>query len=108
MTGLRIVTDSTVLIGLDRIGRLDLLPATFPGVVAPPAVVAEVGAAPDWLRVVAPVDPSLADALVLYGLDRGEREAIAQEHADSLLLIDERRGRRVLSPPGSGSPARRA
>ena len=33
-----VVTDSTALISLDRIGRLDLLPAVFPDVMAPPAV----------------------------------------------------------------------
>ena len=32
-----VVTDSTALISLDRIERLDLLPAVFPDVMAPPA-----------------------------------------------------------------------
>ena len=102
MSGFLIVTDSSVLIGLDRIGRIDILPATFPDVVAPPAVVAEYGAAPEWLRVLPVSDPAVADALVLQRLDAGEREAIAlaQEYPGSLLLIDERRGRRYALAAG--------
>lgn len=102
MTDTLIVTDSTVLIGLDRIGRIDVLPATFSNIAAPPAVVAEFGTQPDWLRLIPLRDPSRAEALVLYKLDPGEREAIvlAQEHAGSLLLIDERRGRRYAIAAG--------
>ena len=102
MTDTLIVTDSTVLIGLERIGRLDVLPATFSNVAAPPAVVAEFGSCPDWLRPVPLRDSSRADALVLHKLDLGEREAIAlaQENTGSLLLIDERRGRRYAIAAG--------
>ncbi len=102
MTDTLIVTDSTVLIGLERIGHLDVLPATFSNVAAPPAVIAEFGICPDWLRLVPLRDPSRAEALVLHKLDLGEREAIAlaQEHAGSLLLIDERRGRRYAIAVG--------
>lgn len=43
-----VVTDTSPLIALERIGRLDLLPSLF-SVCAPPAVVAEFGQRPDWL-----------------------------------------------------------
>lgn len=43
-----IVTDSTCLIGLER---LDLLPAVFPDVTAPPAVIEEFGTSLGWLAV---------------------------------------------------------
>ena len=45
------VTNSTCLIGLERIERLDILPLVFDTVFAPPAVVKEVRTFLDWLRV---------------------------------------------------------
>lgn len=46
-----VVCDSSCLIALERIGHLDLLPALFHPVQAPPAVRQEFGAAPEWLRI---------------------------------------------------------
>ena len=40
------VTDTSPLIALDRIGRLDLLPSTLGTVVAPAAVLREFGSRP--------------------------------------------------------------
>lgn len=40
------VVDSTCLLGLERIGRLDLLPALLQTVLAPPAVIDEFGSHP--------------------------------------------------------------
>ncbi len=102
MTGPLVVTDSSVLIGLDRIGGLGVLPTTYRDLASPPAVAAEFGAVPEWLRVVAPADASLAAALSLHKLDADECEAIAlaRENAGSLLLIDERRGRRYALAVG--------
>ncbi|MEQ8998233.1 MAG: hypothetical protein RID53_17195 [Coleofasciculus sp. B1-GNL1-01] len=45
------VTNSTCLIGLERIGQLDLLPQVFPVIFAPPTVVVEVRSTLSWLRV---------------------------------------------------------
>ena len=45
------VTNSTCLIGLERIGRLDLLPQIFDTVFAPPTVAAEVHSPLNWLTV---------------------------------------------------------
>ena len=47
----RAVVDSTCLIALERIERLDLVPRLFSQVFAPPAVVAKFGETPDWLDV---------------------------------------------------------
>ena len=90
-----IVTDSTALISLDRIGRLDLLPSLFPDIIAPPAVVEEFGRKPNWLRVET-VQGQKAVRTAQAQLDKGEGEAIALalEQEGSTLLIDERRGRR--------------
>jgi hypothetical protein len=54
MVKIAAVVDSACLIGLERIGRLDLLPALLDPVFAPPAVNQEFGAAPKWLTVERP------------------------------------------------------
>lgn len=96
-----VITDSTALISLDRIDRLDLLPAVYANVMAPPAVVDEFGQTPDWLVVRPPRDREGVRALRTK-LDVGEAEAIALalEHPGSKLLLDERRGRSYASELG--------
>jgi predicted nucleic acid-binding protein len=71
-----IVSDSTCLIGLERIRQLDLLPGLFDEVFVPPAVAAEFGTTLAWLKVRAPQDAAHVAALKLL-VDEGEAEAIA-------------------------------
>ena len=71
-----IVSDSTCLIGLERIRQLDLLPGLFDDVFVPPAVAAEFGIALAWLKVRTPQDATYVAALKLL-VDEGEAEAIA-------------------------------
>jgi uncharacterized protein len=56
MVKISAVVDSTALIGLERIQRLDLLPAMLDPLVVPPAVVTEFGSQPPWMTVAAPLD----------------------------------------------------
>ena len=70
------VTNSTCLIGLERIARLDILPQVFDTVFAPPAVAKEVRTSLDWLRVQTVANPSVTIALRTQ-MDEGEAEAIA-------------------------------
>ena len=91
-----LVTDSSALFGLDRVGKLDLLPALFPVVIVPRRVAKETGVERSWMEVRdVPDMPVLR--LLRAELDDGEAEAIAL--ATTLdgcdLLIDERKGRRV-------------
>lgn len=51
MKGL-VVADSTCLIGLERINRLDLLPVVFDPIVIPPEVEREFGGSFAWLKVI--------------------------------------------------------
>jgi predicted nucleic acid-binding protein len=71
-----VVTDTSCLIGLERIGQLELLPRLFEAVLAPAAVVREFGPTPAWLSIHPVPDPTLAAALGLV-LGPGEAEAIA-------------------------------
>ncbi|MEO0011945.1 MAG: hypothetical protein RLZZ535_334 [Cyanobacteriota bacterium] len=95
MTGLA-VTNSTCLIGLERIERLDILPQVFNTVFAPPAVAKEVQTSLDWLKVQAVANPSVVIALRTQ-MDEGEAEAIALalELENVLLILDDKKARRV-------------
>ena len=97
-----VVTDTSCLIALDRIGQINLLPTLFV-VHAPPAVVDEFGGQPSWLHVEPPPAPARVKVL-LKRVDRGEAEAIALAESyaspDVQLLIDEQKGRRVARQLG--------
>jgi predicted nucleic acid-binding protein len=92
-----VVTDTSCLIALDRVGVLSLLPQLYDDVVAPPAVIAEFGRRPDWLREEAVEDRAAVRRLLLRGLDWGEAEAItlARTLPATRLLVDEVRGRKI-------------
>jgi uncharacterized protein len=95
-----VVTDSTCLIGLERINRLDLLPALFDVVWIPPEVEREFGASYDWLQVEAPTDTALVNALKLM-VDDGEAEAIALAGEKQLkIIVDDRQARAVAKRLG--------
>ncbi|MCP3959708.1 MAG: DUF3368 domain-containing protein [bacterium] len=94
------VTDSTCLIALEQIGYLDLLPALFDPIQAPPAVEREFGAAPPWLTVVAPADVALAKALEMT-IDEGEAEAIALAiEREWRIILDDLQARAVAQQMG--------
>lgn len=90
------VTNSTCLIGLERIGRLDILPEVFSTVMIPLAVQAEVGLSADWLKVRA-VQNIAVVATLKTQVDDGEAEAIAlaMELGDVLIILDDRNAQRI-------------
>ncbi len=105
-----VVSDTSPITNLIKIGRLELLRGLFGEVVVPPEVFEELCILPaqaallsktDWLRVEIPQNPLLLEQL-LEQLDIGEAASIVvalQLHAD-LLLMDERKGRRAASALG--------
>jgi predicted nucleic acid-binding protein len=70
------VTNSTCLIGLERIGWLDLLPRVFSKVLAPPMVAKEIRTSVSWLKVEAVKNVAVVATLKTQ-MDAGEAEAIA-------------------------------
>lgn len=90
------VFDSTCLIGLERIGRLGLLPQLVRSMAVPPAVQAECGFALQGFDVQPPRNTPLVAAL-RAGLDAGEAEAIAlaSEVEGATLVLDEKKARRI-------------
>lgn len=101
-----VVADTSPILNLERIGRLELLPALYVQVLAPERVFLELSASEpfqkhSWLTIRA-VEDKEAVAELLRTLDAGESEAIvlAQEVGAELLLIDERMGRRIATERG--------
>lgn len=108
-----IVSDNSALSCLAQIGHLDLLRELFRSVVitttiqreglhprAPQALRALFTSPPEWLRVIQDPIPYLPQT---HSLDPGEASAItlAWVHRESsLLIIDEKRGRRIASALG--------
>jgi len=94
------VLDCACLIGLERIGRLDLLPALLEPIAAPPAVVQEFGSRPAWITEVTPSDRGMIAALRLI-VDIGESEAITLAYEKGVrLIIDDSKGRLVAQRLG--------
>lgn len=106
-----VISDSSVLIHLSRIDRLDLLRELFSVITIPPAVWHEVveegrgrtGASnvekareEDWIKIVPPQNELLL-RLLMRNLDFGEAEAIvlALERHASILLVDETDARQL-------------
>lgn len=92
-----IVSDSTCLIGLERIRQLDLLPGLFDEVFVPPAVAAEFGTALAWLKVRAPLDVAHVATLKLL-VDEGEAEAIAlAKEMGCQVILDDLQARKLAA-----------
>lgn len=87
------VANSTCLIGLERIGRLEILHALFEPLFVPPKVQEEFGSTLDWLTVQAPANIELVNILRSI-VDDGEAEAIAlAKEKGWLLILDDRKAR---------------
>jgi uncharacterized protein len=101
-----VVCNTGPILGLFRVGRVDLLPRLFPRVLVPRAVVNELLLAPfadvaelqRELGAFSIVDlPSQPDPLLLTELDAGEAAVItlARSMGGAGIVMDERKGRRV-------------
>lgn len=100
MVKIAAVVDSACLIGLERIGQLDLLPALISPVMAPPAVEFEFGPVPPWVLVRAPADLGMVAALRLI-VDAGESEAIALAYETrTRIILDDRKAREAAQRLG--------
>jgi predicted nucleic acid-binding protein len=110
-----VVSDTSPLILLGRTGRLGLLRDLFQAVLIPPSVLAEATMRSDdpgapeilaavdagWLRVVEPASTSLPrPARVLAGRGEADAIALALERGGTLLLMDDRLGRRSATAAG--------
>jgi predicted nucleic acid-binding protein len=99
-----VVSNSSPLIALDQIGRLDLAQNLFNQLIVPPAVVQEVSpqvALPHWIVEETLTQP-LASQVLAVSLGPGEREAIclAYERNAARLIVDDLPARRLAAALG--------
>ncbi|MEK6478454.1 hypothetical protein WJR50_13000 [Catalinimonas sp. 4WD22] len=97
-----IIADASCLIGLKNIEQIELLQKVYHKVIITPEVKSEFGEPlPEWIAVEDATDPVRLSILELE-LDKGEASAIALalENKNSLLIIDEGKGRRVATRLG--------
>lgn len=108
-----VVSDNSVLSCLAKIGELDLLRKLYGKITVTESIRAEASHAsapedlgklfstlPEWISVVADPSPLLEE---MEGLDQGEASAITltwQNRSTSLLILDEKRGRKVATALG--------
>jgi len=94
-----IIADTSCIIVLEKIGHLEILRHLFETITITPEVSEEFGTAlPKWVDTV-PVKDAQRQRLLELELDKGEASAIALalESDPHLLLIDERKGRRIAN-----------
>jgi predicted nucleic acid-binding protein len=100
-----VISNSSPLIALTQIGRLDLLRQLHTSICIPPAVAAEVeptvAKLPDWVIVQEPARP-LQPTAVSGSIGPGEREVISLglESGSALLILDEQPARRLATSLG--------
>lgn len=94
-----IIADSSSIIILYETELLQLLPSLFNRITITKQVEKEIRiAVPEWMKVQEPSNQKLVNDL-LKELDEGEASsiALAVEHKDSLLIIDEKDGRKIAA-----------
>ena len=96
-----IVCDASCLILFNKIGSLDLLHHVFGKILITDIIAKEFGySIPEWIQVCPP--NSILQKGLINILDAGEASAItlATELKDSLLIIDESKGRKIAQKMG--------
>jgi predicted nucleic acid-binding protein len=97
-----IIADTSCLIALSNIEQLDLLYKVYKNVTITPEVQNEYGQKlPNWISIEAVQDEKKISIFELE-LDKGESSAIALaiEKENSLLIIDEKKGRKIAKRMG--------
>ena len=97
-----VISDTSCLIILDKIGQLSLLKTMYGQVVTTETVAREFGQdLPDWINVVSPADTSMQN-LLKASIDPGEASsiALALEISPSLLILDDLRARKIAASLG--------
>ena len=92
-----IISDTSCLIVLSNIGKLEILQKLFNTIIATPDIVYEFGdVLPDWIEIVA-VKDKCKQHLLETQVDKGEASAmaLALELSKSLLIIDDLKARRL-------------
>ena len=90
-----IISDTSCLIILDKIGELQILYKLFGIIITTSEVASEFGKPlPDWIEIKHPANKNY-QAIITASVDEGEASAIALalDYDDALLIIDDLKGR---------------
>jgi predicted nucleic acid-binding protein len=90
-----IISDTTCLIGLTNIGRIDILREMYGSVIVTPEVANEYGdLLPEWITIQAVSDSNKVMILNKFiGLGESSAMALALEIENALLIVDDKRAR---------------
>ena len=82
------IVDSSCLIVLNRLGKLDLLKQIFETILYPPAVQSEVNFETEWISIQVP-SPLEVSSLLEFKIDPGETEfiALALSNRDAVVIL---------------------
>lgn len=88
------IVDSSCLIVLNRLGKLDLLKQIFETILYPPAVQSEVNFETEWISIQVP-SPLEVSSLLEFKIDPGETEviALALSNRDAVVILDDKKAR---------------
>jgi len=97
-----IISDTSCLILLEKIGELELLHKLYGTIITTSEVKVEFGLPlPDWFEIQEPSNKNY-QAIIETSIDKGEASAIALavEYEDCLLIIDDLKGRKYAQQLG--------
>ncbi len=97
-----IISDTSCLILLDKIGELEILSKLFGTIITTTEVASEFGQLlPSWIEIKQPSDKNY-QSIIEASVDKGEASAIALaiELDDCLLIIDDLKGRKFANQLG--------
>jgi uncharacterized protein len=92
-----VISNSTCLIGLERIGKLDILEKLYGEIIISEAVQKEVNLSPTpWIKV-EKVNNREALRFLMFEIDEGEAETIilGTERPGAVLILDEKKARKI-------------
>jgi predicted nucleic acid-binding protein len=97
-----IISDTSCLILLDKIGELEILKKLFGEVIITSVISEEFGASlPEWIKIKNALNEKY-EASLQTSVDKGEASAIALavEEKDCLLILDDQKARKLASELG--------
>lgn len=97
-----IISDTSCLIVLTKIGELDILQQVYGKVTVTPEIAYEFGGLlPEWVAIVS-IKDKVKQQLLELQIDKGESSAIAlaMETPDSLLILDDVKARKAAAQLG--------
>lgn len=97
-----IISDTSCLIILTKIGELELLQKVYGQIITTPEIAIEYGdPLPDWIKIMTVTDKYRQQILEMQ-IDKGESSAIALalETADSTIILDDYKARKIAEQLG--------